>query len=574
MTPEHRRLLNRRQFLGATGAAGLLAASPRPAGATALDAVLRAATACPPGPAGGLADVGHVVILMHENRSFDHILGTYRGVRGFSDHPAGDLGAFAQPYAANATKPPVGRLVPFHFDTATSDAACTNDITHEWGPQHQSWNGGRMDQFVATHVAADGAAAGTATMGYYTRADLPFTYALADAFTVCDRYFCSTMAPTYPNRLYSMSATIDPAGVAGGPVVTNPNPGPGSLTGIYDWTTMPERLQAAGVSWKVYSQASSNNNMLPLFKKYLDPASPLFRNGVIPTWPADFDADVAAGTLPQVSWVLAPMSFDEHPPAPIAWGEWVTAQVLDALVANPAVWAKTVMFLTYDENGGFFDHVAPPVAPSGTPGEFLTVPTLPPEAAGRRGPIGLGFRVPMIVVSPFSRGGLVCSDVFDHTSLLRFLETRFGVEVPNLSAWRRSVTGDLTSSLDLASAPDLAVPSLPPTSLTDPRTTRECAPGVVIGNVSSGPNYPLPATQVMPTQEAGPPRRRPSGRVAATCPPAATASAPNGVSGANGAAAAALPATGRRPGPLAGLAALGVGLGISVLRRARRVEAE
>lgn len=571
MTPQPRRQLDRRQFLGAAGGAGLLAASARPAGAAGLDEVVRAATACPAGRGASLADVGHVVILMQENRSFDHILGTYRGTSGFSDHPPGDLGAFAQPYPTNTTKPPVGRLLPFHFDTATSNAACTNDITHEWGPQHQSWNGGRMDQFVATHVAADGAAAGTATMGYYTRADLPFTYALADAFTVCDRYFCSTMAPTYPNRLYSMSATIDPSGVAGGPVVTNPNPGPGSVRGIYDWTTMPERLQAAGVSWKVYSQASSNNNMLPLFKKYLDPTSPLFRNGVTPTWPADFDADVAAGTLPQVSWVLAPMSFDEHPPAPIAWGEWVTAQVLDTLVANPSVWAKTVMFLTYDENGGFFDHVPPPVAPPGTPGEYLTVPTLPPEAAGQRGPIGLGFRVPTIVVSPFSRGGLVCSDVFDHTSLLRFLETRFGVEVPNLSAWRRSVTGDLTSSLDFTV--DRTVPALPPTSLSDPTITRECTPGVVVGNVSSGPNYPLPSTQSMPAQEVGPTRRRPSGRVAAACPQSAGTSGPNGAVGGSG-AVAALPATGRRPGPVAGLVALGAGLGLSLLRRLRQAEAE
>jgi phospholipase C len=572
-------VLGRRAFLGALGGGvGLLGGTAGGAGAAGIEAavhrVIRAATTCPAGPGARLADIGHVVILMQENRSFDHILGAYHGTRGFADHPPTQLGAFSQAFPANTKETPVGRLLPFHFDTTATNAACTNDITHEWGPQHQSWNGGRMDRFVAAHVAADGVAAGTATMGYYTRADLPFTYALADAFTVCDSYFSSTMAPTYPNRLYSMTATIDPGGLAGGPVVTNPNPGPGNVTGIYDWTTMPERLQAAGVTWKVYSQASTNNNMLPLFKKYLDPTSPLFANGVVPTWPASFDADVAAGTLPQVSWVLAPMSFDEHPPAPIAWGEWVTAQVLARLVGNPSIWSKTVMFLTYDENGGFFDHLPPPVAPAGTPGEYLTVPTLPPEAAGVRGPIGLGFRVPMIVISPFSRGGLVCPDVFDHTSLLRFIETRFGVEVPNLSAWRRAVTGDLTSSLNLASPADPAVPALPSTSLTDPRTTRECAPGVVVGTATSGPNYPLPPTQTMPGQESGPSPGRPSGLVGASCPPSTTTTTSRAGAGPattpGGDARPVLPATGRQLNGTEGLAALAIGLALTMARRLHR----
>ena len=111
--------------------------------------------------------------------------------------------------------------------------------------------------------------------------------------------------------------------------------------------------------------------------------------------------------------------------------------MIGTLVSNPEVWAKTVLFIMYDENDGFFDHVPPPTPPPGTPGEFLTVDPLPASAYGVAGPIGLGFRVPMLVVSPFSRGGYVCSDIFDHTSQLRFLETRFGVQAPNISAWRR-----------------------------------------------------------------------------------------------------------------------------------------
>src|SRR5947209_8436723 len=144
--------------------------------------------------------------------------------------------------------------------------------------------------------------------------------------------------------------------------------------------------------------------------------------------------------------------------------------MLGPLTANASLWAKTAVFITHDENGGFFDHVAPPVAPTGTPGEYLTVSPLPSDASGVAGPIGLGFRVPLLVVSPFSRGGFVCKDTFDHTSLLRFLETRFGAEVPNLSAWRRSVTGDLTRAFNFVKV-DTSVPSLPQPSATDSRVT-------------------------------------------------------------------------------------------------------
>jgi phospholipase C len=184
---------------------------------------------------------------------------------------------------------------------------------------------------------------------------------------------------------------------------------------------------------------------------------------------------------------------------------------LNALLENEALWSKTALFITYDENGGFFDHVPPPVAPAKTPGEYLTVSPLPSDAAGTAGPIGLGFRVPMLVVSPFARGGFVCSDTFDHTSLLRFLETRFGAEVPNLSAWRRSVTGDLTSAFSFKSA-SADVPSLPHPALLDPRVlASDCpteAPAAGDETFPTVKNYPLPpAPQTMPAQEPGRPRR-------------------------------------------------------------------
>ncbi|HEV2369407.1 MAG TPA: alkaline phosphatase family protein [Acidimicrobiales bacterium] len=504
-----RPVLSRRSLLGAGlgGAAWALAGG--------LEHLVDAAAAsCPAG--SSLGDIEHVVILIQENRSFDTYFGTYRGVRGFDERPGGGLGPFSQRWPGH----PPGHLLPFRFNTAdtSSDAECTNDITHEWGPQHQSWNKGRMDSFVAVHEAQDGAPYGTATMGYWTRQDLPFHHALADAFTICDRYHCSVFGPTYPNRLYSMTGTIDPEGRAGGPVITNPS----AQIGIYSWETYPERLQAAGVSWKVYSQLSTNNNVLPYFKAYSDPASPLVQNGMVPVWPTEFEADVATGRLPQVSWVLAPMDFDEHPPAPPTFGAWVISRTLSALVGNPDVWARTALFVTYDENGGYFDHVPPPTAPAGTAGEYVTVRPLPDVADGVAGPIGLGFRVPFLVVSPFSRGGLVCSDTFDHTSLLRYLETRFRVPVPNLSTWRRRTTGDLTTAFNLAARPDTSVPALPAAPPGDMRTIQECGPSsgqATVSETVGGANVPAyapPGAQRMPTQEPGRARRP---RPAPVCAP-------------------------------------------------------
>jgi len=305
----------------------------------------------------------------------------------------------------------------------------------------------------------------------------------------------------------------------------------------------------------------------------------LFQRSFVPTFPGDFEADVASGSLPQVSWVLAPMNFDEHPPAPPALGETITSQVVSSLVSNPALWAKTVMFLAYDENGGYFDHVAPPTAPAGTPGEYLTVHPLPPEASGIAGPIGLGFRVPCIVISPFSRGGLICSDTFDHTSMLRFLETRFGVEVPNLTAWRRSVTGDLTSALSLGAAPDTSVPTLPAPTPLSPAILAECGPTFVQGQVGQtvGGNfnvapYPPPDTQSVPAQERGTARRV----RAVVCNPAGSSGGTGGgTAGGGGGPRGSLPATGRPEAPLGTAAAVALlgWLGSRTLSRRRQLGA-
>ena len=474
--------VTRRQALRDLGIAGL--------GMTALGGgvdglIARAAAANP--SAGSLKDIEHVVILIQENRSFDHYFGTLSGVRGFGDKQG--RSAFFQRGTNGRT------LHPFHLP---SD--CLPDLTHEWGPQHNSWNGGRMNGFLRAHELADvppsePAGTGPETMAYYTRADLPFYYKLADAFTICDGYHCSVIGPTDPNRLMSMSGTIDPAGTHGGPLVETLVSG---RSNRFSWTTMPERLQAHGVSWKVYTDPAGGvlDNVLTYFKQYRA-GTKLYERGIGTTYD-DFLTDLAHDDLPQVSWLLLGLEETEHPgfSAP-GRGELGARGVIEALVARPEVWKRTALFITWDENGGFFDHVAPPTPPMATKGEFLTVAQLPAAASGIRGPIGLGFRVPMLVVSPFSRGGLVCSDVFDHTSTLRFLETRFGVEVPNLSRWRRGVTGDLTSAFNFAAKPNYSKPSLP-----NPGNAGVCAAYEPVAVPS----------QPFPRQQHGK-RRRPSGVV-------------------------------------------------------------
>ncbi len=451
--------VSRRRFLQTTMAAGIAGAGLNARSGALLDRALAHTAA-----ARDINDVNHVVILMQENRSFDHYFGTLSHTRGFSDrhvlhqrvagkrYPIFDQFG----YQPGQGPDPAGYLQPFHLvsDPPQQDGQTTNDITHNWGPQHTSWNDGAMDGFVTTHMAADGVANGLVTMGYFTRQDLAFYYALADAFTICDGYHCSVLGPTDPNRVMSISATIDPAGAGGGPVLETYTSDRQTHYGTFTWETMPERLAGAGVSWKVYNDPTALLELspFPYFKTFSDPSTPaevaLAAQALSPVYPTSFMADVAAGTLPAVSWIMPPLAECEHPAAPPEYGEYLVSQILSTLVSNPDVWAQTVFFIVYDENGGFFDHVPPPTPAGGTDGEHLTVSPLPAAASGIAGPIGLGFRTPCLVVSPFSRGGYFCSDTFDHTSVLRFLETRFGVPVPNLSTWRRSVTGDLTTALE------------------------------------------------------------------------------------------------------------------------------
>ena len=474
------------------------------------------------GQPGKLTDIDHVVILIQENRSFDHYFGTYPGVRGFSD-PGAIPAVFDQAYAKNTTVAPVGRILPYHLNTSSGGGGeCTPDPGHGWDPQHQSWHGGAMDAWGAAH-AND---ADWSFMCYYSRSDLPYFHAVADGFTLCDRYHCSVMGSTTSNRLYSVSAWMDPYGTGGGPVKSTIS-WKAASRGTLSWTTYPERLTAAGISWTAYSSpdADTQENPLVNFTQFYpgNPGyMPAYTDAVFGHTFSNFLADAGAGNLPQVSWVLTSLVDDEHPSGAPEEGEFALQQVITALTSNSSSWSKTALFWTYDENGGFFDHLAPPTAPPATVGEYCK---------GDQVPIGLGFRVPMLVVSPFSRGGFVCRDTFDHTSLLRFLETRFGVEVPNLSAWRRGVTGDLTSAFNFV-APDTSMPPLPIATPMNLAAHPECATEEATMAAS-----PTPTSQTRPAQEPGS-RPSPSGPVPTVSTPEVPLAAAELALGALGAAGA------------------------------------
>ena len=531
--------LSRRQLMGYFGMAGAGAVLAAPAAAWAArlggaDTVARAASTAAAG--SDLEAVEHIVFLMMENRSYDHYFGDYPKGRGFNDHPSSSLGAFAQSYPGGSSLVPPDVLLPFHLDS-TAGLECTDDLTHDWGPQHLCWDNGTMGAFVSTHTSSTYEGAnGAMTMGYYQRADLAFYYALADAFTLCDGYHSSILGPTHPNRLMANSGTIDPAGLQGGPVTdTNATP---DLIWDCTWPTMQEVLQDAGVSWKVYSPSNVgltgqyaslsqyptwspalynpianpeimgvSDHVLPYFTAFRNPLSPLYQNAFGPTFPNDFVSDIASGSLPSVSWIIPPLGFDEHPSSAPANGMYFSSLVIDALTSNTELWSKTALFLMYDENDGWFDHVPPPTAPAGTPGEYLTAspsnilePGWSSQTLSINGPLGLGMRVPCLVISPFSRGGHIATETFDHTSQLQLIAARFGVEVPNVSSWRRKTVGDLTSAL-FQQAPSTAVPTLPATSVLMPLTGMCSA--IDQDSESGGASPSVPTKQTMPIQGGG-----------------------------------------------------------------------
>lgn len=546
---------------------------------------IRRAMAIEPQPGTTVLDAEHIVILMQENRSFDHTYGSLRGVRGFNDPRAITLPdgnpVWAQPDKHGK------RYLPFRLNIKDTKSTWMGSLPHSWTNQVDARNEGRYDRWLDVKHSGEKAFAGMPlTLGYYSREDIPFYYALADAFTVCDQNFCSCLTGTTPNRLHLWTGTI------------RAKQSPDSLAHVFNddvdygrwasWPTFPERLEDLGISWRIYQNelslesglegehdawlANFTDNPIEWFTQYGvrfaathrtfilkrlneipgeisarqaevgaasgerrdqlkkeiadleralarfqseqaefsqerfeslpdrakrlheraftinsgDPdfrelAEIAYRDGNIdrrvlaPKGDVlhQFRKDVAEGKLPTVSWLVPSERFSDHPSS--AWyGAWYLSEVLDILTKNPEVWKKTVFILTYDENDGYFDHVPPFVAPDPARPETgrvsagidagLEYVSLEQDRAwhpghARGSSIGLGYRVPMVIASPWSRGGAVCSQVFDHTSVLQFLEkvlshkTGKKVEEPNINRWRRAVCGDLMAAFRSADDP-------------------------------------------------------------------------------------------------------------------------
>lgn len=558
---------NRREFLKK---AALLSGG---AGLTSLiSPSIQKALAINPAPGSTYLDAEHVVFLMQENRSFDHCFGALQGVRGFNDPCAITLPnqhpVWLQTAADGET------YAPFRLDLHNTKATWMGGLPHSWSDQVDARNDGKYDTWlIAKRYGSKEYKNFPMALGYYTREDLPFYYALADAFTVCDQHFCSSLTGTTPNRLYFWTGTIREYAHSKARVWNDDT----DYNDNARWTTFPERLEANGISWRIYQNelsvgagftpeedawlANFTDNPLEWFEQYhvklsvgyinylqkapdvfaaeikqleheqktatgkkadaikkqlnrkkqtlerviaeqkiytkekyeqlpdveknlhnkafttnrLDPfyhqlTSLKYNDGtaerelVIPKGDIlhQFRTDVAEGKLPAVSWLVAPEKFSDHPSAPW-YGAWYVSEVLDILTQNPEVWKKTIFILTYDENDGYFDHVPPFVAPHkprtgavskgiDTATEYVSKERQHSDAEGvRESPIGLGYRVPMVIASPWSRGGWVNSQVFDHTSNLQFLEKflqhKWGkpIQETNISNWRRAVCGDLTS---------------------------------------------------------------------------------------------------------------------------------
>jgi phospholipase C len=505
--------VSRRRFLQYTGLGAAAAAAASVSAGPAAASVRSASTAArelPKGWSGTIADVKHVVILMQENRSFDHYFGTLRGVRGFGDKQIltwqNGNSIFRQPDTARTD---LGYLLPYNLTDQTD-----GDLDHSWTGDHDARNSGLWNNWVA--------AKSEETMGYFTRDEIPFQYAVADAFTICDGYHQGIMAPTSPNRMYFWTGTSSGW-------TSNPNDYEvdfGSDAGTAEVTTYPELLQAAGVDWQVYTNnqvgdsgsypdyflGDYGDNPLWFYQQYNSTnsrnggTSQLATRGAVTPWQTDagapalsethaayvlssFIKDVTNNNLPKVSWIVAPAGYCEHPSYTPDYGAHYVNTVLQALFSNPEVWKDTALFITYDEHDGFFDHQLPPFPETSVTDEYID---------GL--PIGPGTRVPMLICSPWTRGGYVDSNVYNHTSMLEFLATWTGVKPANVTPWRASVTGDLTAAFDFEH-PDFSIPGNIPT------IDQTWALTQLTGGSTTPPAV---GDQAMPAQEPGTRPHRPS----------------------------------------------------------------
>jgi phospholipase C len=580
------RMNSRREFLKKaailSGAAGLPNVIPMS---------IQKAMAISANPGSTFMDAEHIVFLMQENRSFDHMFGKLKGVRGFNNPR---VFTQADKNKVWLQKDEHGNTyAPFHVDINKTMITWQGGLPHSWNDQLAARNHGKYDSWVPVKSAM--------SLGYYDRSDIPFYYAMADAFTICDHHFCSSLTGTTPNRLFFWTGTIRPEQNGKSVAIVN-NSQAESRDNVYvDWDTFPEILEDNNISWKIYQNelwtsrlkgegidswlGNYGDNAIEYVKRYNVKLSAYFRkNGdqsVKPPLTAEevrakydklstreknlidkafatninspenylhlqafdftddkgeqqaiaipkndvfyqFRSDVDNGKLPTVSWLVAPEKFSDHTSSPL-YGTWYVSEAIDILTKNPEVWKKTIFILTYDENDGYFDHIPPYVVPK--PGSTdmgkvsAKINVEVDYEFNKDSPIGLGYRVPMLIASPWSKGGYVNSQVFDHTSCLMFLEhflskkTGKTIKSTNISSWRRAICGDLTSAFRPATGVQADVPPLlkkedvfisinnaknkPPQVKPNPLTLQE------IKEINDYPSFSSSSPVVMPRQEKG-----------------------------------------------------------------------
>lgn len=490
--------LNRRKFIQMSATAGIATALWEPLLQKAIAVDAHNATR-------SIKDVEHIVILMQENRSFDHYFGAMKGVRGFGDRFPIPLESGERAFHQSDGK----RIIPpYRADGKKTNAALISGTPHNFPDTQAAWNQGKYGFWPLFKTSN--------SMAYYTREEIPFQYAMAEYFTICDAYHCSIATGTDPNRIIFWSGSnFNPEKRAAGINCTDedsepvnlrcwikgrlPEPGYTYQGNALTWPTIPDVLQEAGISWKIYQDPNDNwtgaMHGCLAFESFRNakPGSPIYENGMRHWSLEDLTNDVKNKTLPQVSWILPSQTNSEHPGAPSSpyRASNFTHQVLSAITSNSEVWSKTVFFLTFDENDGLFDHLPAPAVPSyNIDGTLAGKSTLPLDGmyfhndkdnledpqkervyidkrdtiSGNIRPWGMGPRVPMYILSPWSKGGWVDSAVADHTSVGQFIEKRFGVTIPAISPWHRAVSSDLTSAFDFETPNDPVFPQMPDTS--------------------------------------------------------------------------------------------------------------
>lgn len=420
---------------------------------------------------GSIADIKHVVLFMQENRAFDHYFGTMAGVRGFADPNVqmnGNRSVWFQDVNStfsNATD----YLLPWHLNYAGGDwleaTRCMVAGDNGWQDNHAALNGDLNNHWVLGNTPW--------SWGYYKRSDLPVHYAIADGWTVGDMYQESVIASTNPNRVSWVSGSINTPGSpqsqdeGGMTIDNNETPGcegPGLNCYPLKWKTAPEIYQDAGVSWQVYQDTDNfDDNPLAWFGQFQEAKNDteLSNRGMAYLGLETFYADAAAGRLPMISYIIGPTELSEHPPYSPHDGAWLQQQVLNAVTSSPK-YNETALIVSFDETGGWGDHVTPYHSPPGTAAEWIEDP-YDEFGSVYTGP---GFRLPFYIVSPWTRGGHVFTERADHISQIKFLERWLGalghgnVTTDQIPSWRREHMSDLVAAFDFAN-PDYSIPVIP-----------------------------------------------------------------------------------------------------------------